>query len=240
MNLADRKIDNSKSIEQKYIFIGQQKQMILDWLDHTCIRDPSYYEGTISSIYYDTPKMDLYLEKQNSDYLKSKARLRWYGNIRADDPEEQIRCYLEVKKKIGASRNKNRAEMTISSTKLTKDPFSEDDILKLPSKVYELNYFPHGILVPMLIIKYYRYRFVDVQSNSRISVDTNIRCTSANSKYLPFPTPVYLGMGVLEIKGKQRRLPSSCTKIKKYLNKEAFSKYAQCYERLMLPLLRTI
>ncbi len=227
------------SIEQKYIFIGQQKQMILDWLDHTCIRDPLFYSGTVSSIYYDSPRMNLYMEKRNSDFLKTKVRLRWYEKIEEFESNFGIKCYLEVKNKIGATREKKRIEVLVSSKKLSHHPFSEKDILNMPSKVLELGELPRGILVPMLLIKYDRFRFIDLQSNSRVSVDINIQCARANNKYLAALLPVNLGMGVLEVKGNHRQLPNSFREIGTYLTKESFSKYAQCFERLMLPLERS-
>lgn len=228
--------DLFKSFEQKYLFIGQQKEMILDWLKHCYTRDPAFDIGTISTIYYDTPALSSYYEKRNSDYLKSKVRLRWYENLNSSDTDVDVTCYLEVKRKLGTVRQKERMEVVIPSKKLIDDPFSDQEISNLPSRVYELSCFPPGNLVPVLLIQYNRYRFMDSDGRSRIALDTDICCTRVNATYFPFVPPVNLGMGVLEIKGKQTELPNSLNPIKTYLTKSAFSKYAQCLEHLANPL----
>ena len=228
--------DFSHSFEQKYVFIGQQKEMLLDWLEHCYIRDPVFDFGTISSIYYDTPALSSYYEKRNSDYLKSKVRLRWYEDLQALDGDVDVTCYLEVKRKYGTVRQKDRMEVVISSKKLIDDPFTDQEISSLPSRTYELSCFPPGILVPILLIQYNRYRFMDSQSRSRIALDTDIRCNRVNAVYFPFLPPVNLGMGVLEIKGNQTELPGSLNPIQSHLSKSAFSKYAQCLEHLGYPL----
>ena len=228
--------DPFQSFEQKYAFMGQQKEMILDWLEHCYIRDPVFEFGTISSIYYDTPALSSYYEKRNSDYLKSKVRLRWYENLQASDRDVDVTCYLEVKRKYGTVRQKDRIEVVISSKKLMDDPFSDQEILGLPSRTHELRCFPPGILVPILLIQYNRYRFMDSQSRSRIALDTDICCNRVNTVYFPLVPPVNLGMGVLEIKGNQTELPGSLNPIQTHLTKSAFSKYAQCLEHLANPL----
>lgn len=44
-----------------------------------CRPDPEHPGGRVSTIYYDTPELCLLGEKTNSDFLKTKVRLRWYG-----------------------------------------------------------------------------------------------------------------------------------------------------------------
>jgi hypothetical protein len=224
------------SFEQKYIFMGQQKEMILDWLEYCYVRDPVFDFGTISSIYYDTPALSSYYEKRNSDYLKSKVRLRWYEDLQTSDPDVDVTCYLEVKRKYGTVRQKERMEVVIPLKKLLDDPFSDRDILNLPYRIHELRCFPPGILVPTLLIQYDRYRFIDSQGRSRVALDTDICCNRVNEVYFPLVPPVHLGMGVLEVKGNQNELPDSLNPIQAQLTKSAFSKYAQCFEHLGNPL----
>ena len=222
--------------EQKYVFIGQQKEMILDWLKHCYVRDPVFDFGTISSIYYDTPALSSYYEKRNSEYLKSKVRLRWYEDLRASDRDLDVTCYLEVKRKYGTVRQKERMEVVLPSRKLLDNPFSDHDVSSLPSRAYELQCFPPGVLVPILLIQYNRYRFVDSQGRSRIALDTDICCNRVNTAYFPLVPPVNLGMGVLEVKGNQTELPGSLNPLQAHLTKSTFSKYAQCLEHLAQPL----
>jgi len=227
-------------IEQKYVFIAQLKEMIIEWAEYCCVRDPRYYYGPVSTLYFDTPGLHHYGEKRNSDYIKAKVRLRWYEDLDTRNRAGAVGCYIEAKQKQGISRHKKRKEVVISSERLCHDPFSDEEILGLPSMVYELDYLPPGILVPMLLIQYDRYRFVDPRSGSRIAIDTNIRCTGANPAFIPRVPPVYLDAGVLEVKGLHRDLPGSFDPIVAHLNREAFSKYGRCYEHLLQPLGRRL
>lgn len=226
----------SKSIEQKYIFVGHQQGMLLDWLKHCCIQDPQYYSGSISTLYFDTATFCLYDEKRNGDFTKSKVRLRWYSTPKALNRDTDIKCFLEVKRKYGTLRQKDRMELTISLKKLTHHLFSAQEIIDLANRAYELEYFPPGLLLPMALIEYDRYRFVEPQSNTRIALDANIRCKHVNTAYLPVLTPLHLGTGVLEVKGKPRALPSVLSPISFYFKKTAFSKYGQCIADLMQPI----
>ena len=228
------------NIEQKYVFIGQRKDMILDWIEHACAHDRQYYRGTISSIYFDTPGLDHYQEKRNSDYVKSKIRLRWYEDVDHIDQTRDVPCFIEMKRKHGVSRQKERCQISIAADRLREDPFDDPQILGVPGRVLELDYIPPGILVPMLLIQYDRHRYVDPESGSRIAVDTNIRCAKSNPVYVPGLPPVHLGAGVLEVKGPGRELPRVLGPIAAQLTREAFSKYARCYEHLMLPLGRRV
>ena len=74
--MVQQKSEMDCDIEQKYIFVEQQGDPILEWLHDFLIPDSEYYCGSVFSIYYDTPYMHLYDEKRNSDYLKSRVRLR--------------------------------------------------------------------------------------------------------------------------------------------------------------------
>jgi hypothetical protein len=122
-----------------------------------------------------------------------------------------VTCYLEVKRKNGTVRQKERMVVVIPSKKLTDDPFSDQEIANLPSRIYELSCFPPGILVPVLLIQYNRYRFMDSQGRARVALDTDICCTRVNEVYFPLVPPINLGMGVLEIKGNQTELSDSLT-----------------------------
>jgi hypothetical protein len=221
------------TIEQKYVFVNPLKGFLQDWLDHCCVRDSNFYIGTVSSIYFDTPGMDLYYEKRNSDYLKLKIRLRWYADIQKCARDEPVKCYLEVKSKKGVIREKQRVNVSVPARVLSGDPFSDEQILNLPYQAYEWIGCRPAMLVPTMLIRYERRRFIDPESSSRISLDTDISCPQANARYISGFPPVHLGTGVLEVKGRHHALPYSFMPIQHHLTKEAFSKYARCCEHLM-------
>ena len=121
---------------------------------------------------------------------------------------------------------------------LADDPFQDEEILDLPDRVRELGYIPPGVLVPTLLIRYHRHRFLDPHSGSRIVVDTDICCSRVNDAYLPAFAPLYLNVGVLEVKGRSRGAFDTLVPIRMHLVKTAFSKYAFCLEEIMQPLER--
>lgn len=228
------------TIEQKFNFVKTEAGFLLDWLEHSLIRDPNYYFGTISSIYYDTPKLDLYYEKRNSDYLKTKLRLRWYANLNTAKPDEPITCFLELKQKTGTTREKQRRKLSLNLQALKINPFSNKEILDLPGTTSDFNYYLNGLLLPMAVIQYKRYRFVDPLSGSRVSLDFDIFCPAVNTQFVVGNVPVHLDTGVLEIKGSGLHLLKTLQPIESFLKKETFSKYAQCLEYLDNSILRRI
>jgi hypothetical protein len=228
------------TIEQKYLFAEQREKIIFDWLRYCCMPDSQYYFSEVFSIYYDTPRLDLYYEKRNSDYIKTKVRLRWYTAWLNGDGDCEVPCYLEVKRKYGIRRSKKRIALTMAKKNLFQAPFSDATIRDLPKRVHELSYDPPGILVPILVVNYRRYRFFDQASGSRIALDTQIQCSNANALFLTGFPPVHLRVGVLEIKGNLNNPLKSLTAVRPYLTKDSFSKYARCCEELMYPLGRRI
>jgi hypothetical protein len=240
VDLEGAKQETCKDIEQKYIFLEPEKDGILDWLSSCMVPEQKYYSGYVFSIYYDTPYLDLYYEKRHSDYLKSKVRLRWYSDKSELDPDQEVRCFLELKRKYGILRQKSRIPFSLASGTLTHALLLNEEIANAPLRIQELAYTPPNRLVPILLVQYQRYRFVDPQTGSRIALDGNIRCTHVNSTYISGFPPVHLDMGVLEIKGAERQLPHSLNGVSSSLTREAFSKYARCCEHLMLPLSRRL
>lgn len=221
--------------EQKYVFQGPHKSAIQDWIESFFIPDPFFHFGAISTLYYDTPGFELYWEKCNSDYLKSKVRLRWYEKLDELAQDSTVTCYLEFKQKRGAKRFKARKKIFLPLTGLQENPFEDEEVINLPLTLSELVSVPVTGLVPMLLIQYDRQRFIDPQSGSRIALDTNIRCTGANQKFVSVVTPVLIDNGVLEIKGEGRGLLPCLNHISGNLTKESFSKYSYCYELLQQP-----
>lgn len=228
------------SIEQKYIFPEKVSPILLEWLRYCCVPDPKFSAGSISSIYYDTPTYALYDEKRNSDYLKFKVRLRWYSDLARTAVDGDVKCYLEVKHKCGVLREKRRIELMLPGTMLEGDPFSQEEILQMPQRLHELSYQPPGVLVPIALIQYKRYRFVDPESGSRIALDAGICCPRVNTNFIIGSSSTQLSAGVLEVKGPSRKFPSFLMGIRSYVTREAFSKYARCCESFPQPLGRRI
>ncbi|MDB5104058.1 MAG: hypothetical protein JWP91_1747 [Fibrobacteres bacterium] len=223
-----------EAIEQKFVFPLGQAEAVRDWMEFRFARDPAHYLGEIRSVYFDTPSLHLLEEKRNSDYQKTKVRLRWYESPDAQ-PSGPVTCYLEVKRKSGAVRRKGRQAVSLPAETLEGDLFGNPRIWELAARAFELDYFPPGTLVPVAEIRYRRFRYVDPETGSRLSLDTGIRCLRANLDLFNLNPPVHLDCGVLEQKGPSRFLLASQAPIAALLHKRAFSKYAECLEGLLQP-----
>ena len=232
--------DRFQRVEQKYLFPAGYSDMIGDWMDYACAPDPLYPSGVVSSLYYDTPELFHFYENRNGEFLRAKVRLRWYTDTSTMDPDAGVRCFLEVKTKQGALSTKQRREVVIRSGVLRDDPFSDEQILDLPAEVLDLGYQAAGMLVPILLIRYRRRRYIDVESGSGIALDAEIRCTRANETVVQGMAPIYLDVGVLETKGMNREVCGVLKPIESHLTKSPFSKYAISLETLMQPLGRRV
>jgi len=222
-------------IEQKFIFCGTDKNILLDWLEVYALRDPQFYRSPVLSLYYDTPALDFYHEARNGDYLKTKVRLRWYQDefVSADQP---IDCFFEIKRKCGALRHKQRRSLTLTAAQLSGDLFSAAPVADLPSALGGLGGLNRGILVPILVVDYQRCRFIDAASGARIALDTAIGCRRVNADYLCGAPPIESTFGVLEIKARAAELPALFWPLRRHLRRQSFSKYALCCQRLLDPL----
>ena len=230
--------DSDTSVEQKYVFAVMYADLLNSWLTTHCELDPEFPLGTISSLYYDTPTLQLYEEKRNSDYLKTKVRLRWYDAYDeswTDGTPDEVRCFLEVKSKIGSLRTKGRVPVTMPRRHLVENPFLQDDIVELPRHSgMDIPDLPSALL-PMLLIQYERARFVDSVTGCRIALDTRIKAVAAHPHYVPARFPIGLPVGVLEVKGAERDFPESLGPLSGYVTKAAFSKYGTCWEQILQP-----
>jgi hypothetical protein len=237
------KQDRFFRIEQKYLFPAGYEEVLRSWLEHACVPDPLYPSDTVSSIYFDTPELSHYHESRNGEFLRSKVRLRWYAdpedaNLRTN-PDGEVRCFLEVKAKQGALSGKTRREVWIPLQDFC-DPFSAGRILELAAAVCELGYHPPGLLLPLLMVRYRRLRYLDIAGDGAIALDTDIRCTGVNQAVIQGSAPVQLSVGVLEAKRMSRQIPKVLEPITGYLRKSPFTKYGIALESLMQPLGRRV
>lgn len=219
--------------EQKFIFSSLRVAAVLQWLHHVCRPDLRFPRYRIFSIYYDTPDRLFLREKLNSDYLKTKVRIRWYvenGNTEGTD-----NVWLEIKRKIGAERQKSRIQLPYPSAWFSslslKHPILTDEIPRI--------LHTHGIRLtktvhPFLELTYDRYRFLEPLSRQGVCVDCQIAVSKVNQRMLPMGWPVQIPSAILEIKGKTRNLPDMLQPLFWMgCRKAAVSKYLMCYQHLM-------
>lgn len=222
------------SFEHKFLFARCHRPAVESFLQYSLKPDPSFQRGRISSVYYDTPALDLYHEKRASTYLKSKVRVRWYGDA-AKSQSNDVSCWLELKSKIGGTRQKQRFPLMLPATVLAKKDLTAPALTTIPHTLSTFGHSFDGAIVPMLVVQYERRRFVESSQGSRIAMDTDICCPAVNRHFVPAFPPAYLDMCVLEIKGSEQEAPDWLQPIRDYIRRDAFSKYASCFEHLLQP-----
>ena len=92
----------SLETEIKYVVPAHRTELALRMLERICDPDPQFPFGIVSSIYYDSQNWDYLREKRDSDYLKTKVRLRWYEQAQATTDGADI-SYAEAKYRIGCN-----------------------------------------------------------------------------------------------------------------------------------------
>jgi hypothetical protein len=213
---------NALERELKYVIPAGTAPLARSLVAAWCQPDPRHPSAIVSTIYYDTPDFTLLLEKINSDYLKTKVRLRWYD---ASSPGS-AHAFLEIKSRVGSLRRKARAATPLEAASL--DGIGLDD--PALSQVLELAR-PLGValparLTPVLLLRYARFRYVEPLTGARISVDSAIEGVRGNPQLMPHAFRTRLGVGVIEVKGREEDLPRVMAPLARLgARRGSFSKY---------------
>jgi hypothetical protein len=226
-------------IEAKYTFAAAAADLIRAGLEAVCVRDPEHPTDVVNSIYYDTLDRTHLAEKVNSDYLKTKVRLRWYSPPEGTAPDEAVTAFLEVKSKRGVVRRKHRVSVDVRFGALRRGEERFEELEETGRLAIECGYFPPGPIFPMIAIRYTRHRFFEPRTAARISLDSGIAYTGINDRFFVGTGPRTLSMGVLEVKSSTGNLPPSFLAIRHFLNRrDSFSKYEECWQLHADPLYR--
>ncbi|MCP3891397.1 MAG: VTC domain-containing protein [Desulfobulbaceae bacterium] len=228
-------IEKRGEFELKYTFPNLFSPTLNSWLSVNCRKDQSYPESRVQSIYLETNLADSYQEKVNSDFFKTKYRVRWYETLDRNPYEKTdiVSVFLENKMKIGTKRLKNRWLSKSSFAKLKSERLNSDFHGGWYQLFSDKNEEIIPFLQPFIQISYTRKRFVEVSTNTRISLDYDIRVEKTNSTLLPRPHNIALETGVFEVKSDSNSPPSSLAYLTSNLvSKANFSKYEQCVTSL--------
>jgi hypothetical protein len=203
-------------------------------LDHFCEPDPIYPRGEIHSVYYDTPCQHAYHDKANGDFLKSKARLRWYQPDISADPAKST-AFFELKRRAGGGRRKSRSKLSLDRQWLHHAPLEDVGFMRiLDEQRSELGAELAADLFPMAVVKYTRYRYVYQPLAARVAVDTRIGSGRVHSTFLPRATDMEIPVTVLEVKSdKPCELPWLHEVFNIGFRSRSFSKYGACMAQLL-------
>ena len=218
--------------ELKYVAPATAASVGLQMLRALCSPDAMHPCGTVCTVYYDTPTWDRYGEKCDSDYLKSKVRVRWY--LPDVDPHALLRpAFFEIKAKEGAQRSKQRREMMVSREWWDDSPLTDRRWRDEAGKALGDWLADVQTLAAVVEIRYERARFIERSTGARIALDTCIHVPRANHLLLRHRQLQPLSVAVLEIKGPVRELPASLLPLVRCgFRKQSLSKYAACVDLL--------
>jgi len=217
--------------ELKFILNNERAVNVLRYIAAVCRPDPEFPHGVINTIYYDSARLSHLAEKANSDFLKTKFRVRWYGHP-DDESYPPAEYFLEVKSRIGSKRTKRRCNIERSDYHIAEFALEDPFVCKVPHLFKQQGIILDDHLLPVIMIRYERYRFIEPLSGARISLDQDITVPKFNRRVLPQGREVTLRTAVVEVKGESTTLPTSLRWLTNFgLRKAAFSKYLSCVEK---------
>lgn len=224
--------------ENKYVSKVTSEEGVLEILRYYCLKDEEHGFGNIASLYYDTPYLHSYCEKADGDYQKQKVRLRWYlEDKKNEDARGFVSAFLEIKMKEGSGRRKYREKLVVPNFVLEKPR----DYLEYLSRLVVIQHNDEilepfsGFLMPLVIIKYLRWRFVCPISGSRVCLDTSISGDWVAPGFIPHKiNETFLESSVIELKGGSKYEPHWLKDIYRIgFRKQGFSKFGTCVSQLI-------
>jgi len=233
LNNIPMKIINTlpQRFERKYYLAPAQVGFAYGLLRQICPPASEYPSEQINSLYFDTPDLDQHERSSSGDYRKDKVRIRWYGK------DEKLRgmqtIFLELKSRRGFASTKQRLILQAPAENLFLENLGKGIVPKilLMDTLSRFGYFPSQPLLPVIKISYWRYRYSEMMSEQRVSLDFHINSTMV----MPGPgngeKDLELPGGVIEIKGMSMELPEALRRVR-ILDTDwtRFSKYSACIE----------
>jgi hypothetical protein len=235
----------AERVEEKFFVAPKRMDSALALLLRTCRADPLYPIGQVNSLYFDTADLDLREQSASGLLVKDKVRIRWYGEEYdphpppADDSAPQpdvadgVTVWLELKSRRGFAATKQRLPTSVSSGELAFPVLGRGIVpaSMLHQVIAGFGFFPTGPIRPVIVISYFRRRFVDPVTGHRISLDSHIRSSLVPAGAGRGQRALELPGGVVEVKCPVLHLPPALrglAAIGSYWSR--YSKYAACLE----------
>jgi len=232
--ISDEKSFLGDRFEFKYILDSVTAIRIEKYIRSIGMTPDTYSKGKpylVNSLYFDTPTLSDYRDKDGSFLIRKKLRARSYIQKWSDEPEN---IWLEIKKKRNMNISKSRVHVTrdiwnllYNNKKIPIDDLllSDKDNKALKEFVY---LFKRHLYGPHVIIKYGRTAYMsDFMSPVRITFDANVvacRADTANGEKMMIP--VTKNKVIMEVKY-THKLPWWFSKMITHfdIQRDDFSKY---------------
>lgn len=217
--------------ERKYYLAPRDVGLAYGLLRQICLPAREYFSEQINSLYFDTANLDQYERSASGDYHKNKVRIRWYGKDANIDGMQPV--FVELKARRGFAGTKQRLQLSVPAGRLALNNLSRGIIPRtlLTDTLARFGYFLPEMLWPIIKISYWRYRFSEIMSGQRVSLDCNIRSTMVIPGQANGEKELKLPGGVIELKGLTMELPIILKRMRILdIDWTRFSKYSACID----------
>jgi hypothetical protein len=216
--------------EIKYLVPASAASSLIAWTASACLRDERYPPARVHTVYYDTPGLALLYEKIDSDYLKTKVRLRWY----ADRHGRAGALFAEAKFRVGSLRQKVRVRLTARGNHASTLPLHDRTWLDWLEALRAQSPPLPAALAPVLGLSYTRHRFSDAaRGGARVTIDEGIALDRLNGSFIRGRIPGALPHSVFEYKGRRPDLPAAFAPVVRFGGRRgSWSKYLACYQHV--------
>lgn len=217
--------------ERKFFIFPKNIDFAHLLLRQFCRPDREFPEGQINSLYFDSIDLEQYTRSASGEFKKDKVRIRWYGELRSF--KEDMTAFLELKSRQGFASSKQRQRISapiqqLKRTHLAKGIVGKKNLIKTLSMFGHCTALP---LRPIIVISYYRYRFNEMTTGMRVSLDIKIRSSMVAPDIGYGEQALELKGGVIEIKGATLELPETLRHLKLLdTDWSRFSKYGHCLD----------
>lgn len=204
----------------------------------------------VHSIYFETPFLDDYRDKDGSLLVRKKLRVRWYGELN----KIPSIAFLEIKNKRNQTTNKER--IVINNEDFVK-LVSEEKVIDIYDKYRDEKINKHfierfaylylkGRYKPFILVSYERSAYLgNYLMPFRITFDSKIKTCFSNKMFsdINFLDSVAMNTVIMEVKF-NGQMPWWFSKFLKefQLNRQSFSKYSNSvdtlYKNMGLPISR--
>jgi len=221
----------TQRFERKFFILPRNIGFAYTLLRQICRPDSEYPEGQVNSLYFDTTDLDQYIRSTSGDFTKDKVRIRWYGEI--DNDQGTVPIFVELKSRQGFASSKQRHRLLASALylKLARLGAGIIDKTTLIETLARFGHYPELPLRPIIVISYWRHRFNEMLTGTRISFDYGIRSSMVAPDLGYRERELRLPGGVIEVKGPTIELPLTLRRIKLLdTDWSRFSKYGYCVD----------
>ena len=218
-------------IERKFFVQPENIGFAYALLHQICRPDHEFPEERINSLYFDSPGLNEHNRSLEGEYRKDKIRIRWYHKL--DTYTGSVPIFTELKSREGFTGSKKRKKDYVPVQQLETRNLHTGIVSKtyLIDTLADFDYYPDTQIWPIILISYFRYRFTEPLSGTRVSLDCDIRSTMTNRQFKNSEQGLKIAGAVIEVKGSVIELPVMLRQMKLLdIDWSRFSKYSLCLD----------